>query len=335
MPRTDRPSVTDWLMDSDPAIRWQVMRDLLDLPEAAWGPERARVETEGWGARLLAAQDPDGQWAGGAFLPAGFSEAEWKAEGQPWTATCFTLQELRGLGLDPASASARRTAALVGQNARWDEGGQPYWEGEVEECINARTVADGVYFGVDVAPIVARLLGEVQPDGGWNCERCNGSTCSSFDTTINVLEGLLAFEKAIGATAATRAARRSGEEYLLERRLYRGRRTGAPADPDFLRLLHPNRWRHDILRGLEYFRDAALDAGTPPDPRLAEPVAILRSRQGPDGRWPLDWQMRGRAWLEPEAEPGEPSRWITLRALRVLRWWDAAMAASATPVDRP
>src|SRR5690606_16229109 len=156
------------------------MRDLADSPEAEWRAERARVETEGWGARLLSHQDADGQWAGGTFVPAGFDRREWQERGQPWTATCFSLTQLREFGLDPASDRARRTVELVGANARWDEGGQPYWEGEVEECINGRTVADGAYFGVDVALIVERLVGDRQADGGWNCERASGSTCSSF-----------------------------------------------------------------------------------------------------------------------------------------------------------
>ncbi len=222
----------------------------------------------------------------------------------------------------PALRAAQQTVARVGANARWEEGGQPYWEGEVEECINGRTVADGAYFGVDVAPIVARLLGERQPDGGWNCERANGSTRSSFHTTINVLEGLLEYEKATGGSPETREARRSGEAWLLDRRLFRRLSTGAPADERYLRFLHPNRWRHDILRALDYFRDAAAPTGAAPDPRLGEAVAELRRRQLPDGRWPLDWTLRGAVWFDVDDGPGQPSRWITLRALRVLRWCD-------------
>ncbi|MDE1146939.1 MAG: hypothetical protein PW843_09995 [Azospirillaceae bacterium] len=320
-PMSDDDAVVFWLMQGDPAIRWQVMRDLLDLPEAVWTPERAKVETEGWGARLLACQDADGQWAGGAFVPADFTPEDWRAEGQPWTATAFALSQLREFGLDPATPRAQRTVALVGANSRWDEGGQPYWQGEVEECINGRTVADGAYFGIDVSAIVDRLLGERQPDGGWNCERANGSTRSSFATTLNVLDGLLEYEKATGGTPASRAARASGEDYLLTRGLFRRLATGEAADPQFLDLLHPNRWRYDVLRALDHFRAAGLFAGTAPDPRLAEAVAHLRCRQGADGTWPLDWQIRGRVWFQMDEGPGRPSRWITLRALRVLKWW--------------
>ncbi|WP_292247098.1 squalene cyclase, partial [Mesorhizobium sp.] len=218
--------VIEWLLASDPSIRWQVMRDLQDAPEPAWMAERAKVESEGWGARLLACRDEDGQWAGGAFVPAGFTPEEWREHGQPWTATCFSLSQLREFGLDPASDRARRTVDLVGANSRWDEGGQPYWQGEVEECINGRTVADGAYFGIDVSAIVERLIGERLDDGGWNCERANGSLRSSFASTINVLEGLLEFERVTGGTDQSRQARRSGEEFLLERKLFRRLATG-------------------------------------------------------------------------------------------------------------
>ncbi|MCB1348170.1 MAG: hypothetical protein KDK11_05840 [Maritimibacter sp.] len=298
------------------------MRDLLDRPEDEWDAERRKVETEGWGAALLARQDPDGQWAGGAFVPADFDWSKWDLEGQPWTATSFVLTQLREFGLDPASASARRTVELIGRNAHWDHAGEPFWDGEVEECINGRALADGAYFGVDVSPILERLLADRQADGGWNCERANGSTCSSFATTINVLEGLLEYEKAAGGTPASKRARASGEEYLLKRHLYRRLTTGVPADDRFLQFLHPNRWRYDVLRTLDYFRAAGCHDGTAPDPRLRDAVEHVRLRQRHDGTWALDWRPPGRVWFEIDDAPGAPSKWLTLRALRVLRWWD-------------
>jgi hypothetical protein len=319
----DSGSATSWLLDSDPSIRWQAMRDLLDAPEAKWRAERAKVETEGWGARLLSYEDEDGQWAGGAFLPLGFTSQEWREEGQPWTATTFSLSQLREFGLDPASDSASLAVRLIGANSRWDEGGQPFWEGEVEECINGRAVADGAYFGVDVSPIVGRLVRERLDDGGWNCERANGSLRSSFASTINVLEGLLEFERATGGTPESREARKSGEEYLLERSLFRRLSTGEPADEQFLALLHPSRWRYHVLRALDYFRAAATFAGAAPDPRLAEAVAHVRGRRREDGTWPLDWSLPGRVWFDVDDGAGNPSRWVTLQATRVLRWWDA------------
>jgi hypothetical protein len=319
---TDSGAVIAWLLDSDPSIRWQVMWDLLDAPEPEWRAERAKVATEGWGARLLSYQDDDGQWAGGAFVPRDFDPREWQAVGQPWTATTFALSQLREFGLDPSSDRARRTVELIGANARWDEGGQPYWEGEVEECINGRTVADGAYFGVDVSAIVDRLAGERQGDGGWNCERINGSVRSSFASTINVLEGLLEYERATGGTPESQEARKSGEEYLLARNLFRRRSTGEPADERFLSFLHPNRWRYDVLRALDYFRSAAILTGAGPDPRLGEAIDHLRSRRLADGTWALDWSPPGRVWFEVDDGQGKPSRWVTLRAMRVLRWWE-------------
>ncbi|WP_081162913.1 squalene cyclase [Ensifer aridi] len=320
---TDSGSVIEWLLDSDPSIRWQVMRDLLEAPESEWRAERAKVETEGWGARLLSYQDEDGQWAGGAFLPADFDPREWAERGQPWTATTFSLSQLREFGLDPASDRARRSVELIGANSRWNEGGQPYWEGEVEECINGRTVADGAYFGIDVSPIVGRLVGERLEDGGWNCERINGSVRSSFASTINVLEGLLEYERATGGTAGSREARRSGEEFLLKRNLFRRLGAGEPADERFLCFLHPNRWHYDILRALDYFRFAAILTDTDPDPRLGEAIDHVRLRRLEDGTWPLDWSLPGRVWFEVDDGQGKPSRWVTLRAMRVLRWWDS------------
>lgn len=319
---THSDSVIDWLLDSDPSIRWQVMRDLMDAPEAEWRAERAKVEIEGWGARLLSCQDEDGQWAGGSFVPAGFDFSEWRERGQPWTATAFSLSQLREFGLDPSSDRARRTVELIGTNSRWDQGNQPFWEGETEECINGRTVADGAYFGVDVSPIVERLVGERQGDGGWNCERADGSVRSSFASTINVLEGLLQYEKASGGTTESRQARRSGEEYLLERRLFRRLTTNEPADERFLQFLHPNRWRYDILRALDYFRSSAMLSGADPDPRLQEAIDHLRARRLEDGTWPLDWRLPGRVWFDMDDGPGKPSRWVTLRAMRVLSWWE-------------
>jgi hypothetical protein len=317
-------SVIHWLLNSDPSIRWQVMRDLLDAPEVKWTAERARVEIVGWGARLLSYQDEDGQWAGGAFLPAGFDPREWAERGQPWTATTFSLSQLREFGLDPASDRAKRTVELIGFNSRWEEGGQPYWEGEVEECINGRTIADGAYFGVDVSSLAERLTGERLDDGGWNCERMRGSARSSFASTINVLEGLLEYERATGGTPQSREARKSGEEYLLKRNLFRRLSTGEPADERFLCFAHPNRWHYDVLRALDYFRSSATLTGGNPDPRLGEAVGHVRSRRLEDGKWPLDWSPAGRVWFEVDDGPGEPSRWITLRAMRVLGWWEGA-----------
>jgi hypothetical protein len=308
--------VLDWLLDADPALRWQVLRDLTDATPAEVAAERARVAAEGWGARLLALQGDDGQWAGGACFPADFRGDF--SQGQPWTSTLPTLTLLRDLGVDPGDPRVRRAVALVRENSRWEHDGQPFFEGEVEPCINGRTVAIGAYVGEDVDGIVDRLLGEQLDDGGWNCEAENGSVRSSFASTICVLEGLLEHERATGGSPESVAARRRGEEYLLERRLSRRLSTGEVADPDWLRFSFPTWWHYDVLRGLEHLRAA----GGAPDPRAAEAAELVRSKRGRDGTWPLENTHPGAVHVTMEAGDGRPSRWNTLRALRVLRWYD-------------
>jgi hypothetical protein len=239
------------------------------------------------------------------------------------------LQTLQLLGLDPSSAAARRAIALVAEHGRWEHDGQRYFEGEVEPCINGRTIETGAYFGVDVSALAERLAGERLADGGWNCEAENGSVRSSFHTTINVLEGRAELERAMAdgrhpsVAADVRAARRSGEEYLLERSLLRRRSTGEVVDPVFLELAFPYYWHYDVLRAVDHFRRV----GAPLDPRMAEAVEVVASKRQADGRWLLERVHPGRVHFDLEDGVGRPSRWITLRALRVLRWWEAAPVA--------
>jgi len=271
---------------TDPSIRWQALRDLADAPAEVVASERARVATEGWGARLLALQGDDGQWEGGALFPGGWWDrpagGHWtEHEGQPWIATEPTLTLLRVCGVDPSDERVRRAVEQVRDHCRWEHEGQAFFDGEVEPCINGKTVALGVYFGQDVEGIVARLVGEQLEDGGWNCEAERGSVRSSFDTTINVLEGLLAHERATGGSAGSVAARRRGEEYLLERKLFRRKSTGEVARPAWLRFSFATRWHYDVLRGLEYLRSASV----PPDERVAEAIDLIASKRDDDGRW--------------------------------------------------
>lgn len=311
-------SVTQWLLDSDPSIRWQTMRDLIGAPAEDVAAERARVATEGAGVQLLALQGADGSWASAAW-------------NRGWDSTMHVLSLLREMGLDPASDEARRAVGLVrdrvtwrgwdwdGMWRGWDWDGNPFFAGEVEPCINGQVAASGAYFGQDVQRIVDRLLVEQLPDGGWNCEATNGSTRSSFNTTICVLEALLEYELAGGNSADVTEARLRGQEYLLDRRLLRRRTTGEVVDPAWTRFSFPTWWHYDVLRGLEYLRRA----GATPDERVAEAIDLVESKRDGDGRWPLENQHPGTMAVEVDEGEGRPSRWNTLRALRVLDWYSA------------
>jgi hypothetical protein len=311
-----RLDVLHWLLDSDPAIRWQVLRDLTDASPEEFHAERERVAKHGWGGRLLALQGTDGQWAGGTYWPAYDDDPD----NQPWTATTYSLLLLRDFGLNPSSLEARQAIALVRASCRWEEGNQLFFDGEVEPCINGMTVALGAYFGENVDAVVERLTRERLADGGWNCEAERGSTRSSFHTTICVLEGLLEHERSTGGSGESREARHRAEEYLLDRRLLRRESTGELINRDWLRFSYPTRWFYDVLRGLDYFRAA----GGAPDKRLEEAVEVLRSKEQPDGKWLLENTHPGKVHFPLEDGDGQPSRWNTLRALRVLRWYEGS-----------
>jgi hypothetical protein len=302
-------NVREWLLDSDPSIRWQVLQDLADTPADAVAAERSRVAAEGWGARLLGLQGEGGDWSGGTYS-------------QSWTSTTYTLLLLRHLGLDPVSPQARTAVGRIRDHVAWTEwDGLPFFSGEVETCINGMILALNAYFGVlgtGSDRLVNRLLGEQLDDGGWNCLAPEESRRSSFNTTISVLEGLLELERSAGPDAAVSAARARGAEYLLERRLFRRLSTGEVVKSNWLLFSFPPRWHYDVLRGLEYLRSA----GVEPDERCSEAIQLLLKKRSADGRWPLENPHAGEDHFEMEPGPGEPSRWNTLRALRVLRWYD-------------
>ncbi|MGB8804953.1 MAG: hypothetical protein WCC93_08510 [Chthoniobacterales bacterium] len=303
--------VVEWLLDSDPSIRWQVMRDLTGARTAIVAAERARVAAEGWGALLLDQQQPDGQWGDGVATPF-------------WWSNLYTLVFLRDLGLDRTSPRVRSAIDRVRDNITWGPGfgDSPFFEGEVEPCINGRVVALGAYFGERRDRLVDRLLSEQLGDGGWNCEAGRGSVRSSFHTTICVLEGLLAFEQAFGATPSVTDARKHAQEYLLDRRLLRRLSTGEvikdrKTDQPWTQFAFPPLWHYDVLRALDYLRAARV----PPDARVEEAVAIVRERRQDDGRWLLDVRHENTVHEELAGPVGAPNRWITLRALRVLDWY--------------
>ncbi len=318
MTPADSARVNRWLLDSDPAIRWQALRDLIGAPADEVAAERARVATEGWGARLLALQGGDGRWG----------DAAWN---HGWNSTMHVLLLLRDMGLDPASDPARRAVGLVRDRVTWQGcgpqecDGNAFFEGEVEPCINGQVGAVGAYFGQDIWGIVARLLAEQLSDGGWNCEAANGSTRSSFNTTICVLEALLESERAVGGSPEVTEARLRGQQYLLDRHLFRRQSTGEviardrKSDAVWTRFAFPTWWHYDVLRGLEYLRSA----GVTPDERVAEAIELVASKRDDDGRWSLETRYPGVMPVEIDEGEGQPSRWNTLRALRVLDWYSA------------
>jgi len=295
----------DWLLDSDPAIRWQAMRDLMGAPPAVVAAERARVPREGLGAEILARQGSDGSWH--------------RPDTPDWLPTLFTLQLLRATGIDRDDSAVDAAVRRLEAGFRWDEsfGKKPFFEGEVEPCINGGALALGAYFGRPTESLARRLVGEQLEDGGWNCDAPK-SARASFHTTICVMEGLLEYERAAGAAPDITAARRRGEQYLLERDLFRRRSTGAVANPEFLELAFPPRYHYDVLRGLDYFRAA----GARPDARMGDGVRLVESRRRADGRWPLERAYEETLDFPVGESVGEPSRWNTLRALRVLDWYE-------------
>ena len=301
------PTPLDWLLDGDPSVAWQAQRDVAG--DGKWSETRVRVATEGWGGRLLALQDPDGRWAGGLYTP-------------KWTSTTYTLLQLHRLGLEPGNAQAIAGVRRLLDDATWVEGGVSYWSTRpfAERCVNGMILSLASYFDV-VDPrldgLAAMLNASRVEDGGWNCDDYRGHTQhSSFNTTISVLEGLHLWRCRTGSSEADDAIA-SGQEVLLRHRLFRSHRTGEVIDDAWTRFAFPPRWHYDVLRGLEHLREA----GVVPDPRAEEAIEVVRRRRRPDGRWPIGPRYTGVEHFRMEAGRN-PGRWNTLRALRVLRWWE-------------
>lgn len=313
--------LVQWLLDADPALQWQIERDLLGEADAIWQASRARTASEGYGRELLSRQGSDGLWDGGAFFPAGW---QWDSdEPQPWTATTWALNDLRTWGV-PASALGD-TAARLAAHTRWEYDDLPYWGGEVDVCINAFTLSNGLWLDADVDGLVDWFLAHQQADDGWNCEWVDGSKRGSFHSTLNALIALLDYRVATGDAARVAEARRRGEEYLLSRDLYKRLSTGRPFGEHWNSLAHPRRAYYNVLAAADYFRAATIADGTEPDARLGETIAEIRRQQQPDGRWLQGHRLAGKVWFHQDAPTGEPSRWVTLHALRVLDWWDCAI----------
>jgi hypothetical protein len=307
-----------WLLRGDAAIRWQTMRDLAGAPEEAVRREQQRVAREGWGARLLTLQDPDGRWGRGIYSP-------------KWISTTYTMVLLRGFGLPAGHPQAMRACEVLLDAGFWQDGGINYWRRRhkrSETCVSSMILAVACWFQVEdsrVDRLAEYVAGEQMRDGGWNCLATPGygkAIHGSFHTTISALEALLEYERFRPARGpAMREAQARGREFLLRHRLFRSHRTGKVVKTEMTRFAYPPRWHYDVLRGLDYFRDA----GASMDARLEEGLQLLKKRRGPDGRWRLQNEYPGRVFFHME-RAGEPSRWNTLRALRVLQWSDPSLA---------
>jgi len=297
----------DWLLSGDPSVAWQAQRDLVGDP--GWRETRARVASEGWGRRLLDVQDPDGKWDGGLYTP-------------KWTSTNYTLLQLRRLGLEPSNLQAIAGVRRLLDDATWIEGGVSYWTTRqfAERCVNGMVLSVAAYFDVvdaRLAGLAAMLIGSRVRDGGWNCNDYRGDRDhSSFNTTISVLEALHLWRLRTGSTEADEAIS-TGQEVLLRHRLFRSHRSGDVINDSWTKFAFPPRWHYDILRGLEHLRDA----GVAPDPRAQEAVDVVRRRRRSDGRWPIGPRYTGVEHFRMETGR-KPGRWNTLRALRVLGWWE-------------
>jgi hypothetical protein len=307
--------VTRWLLDGDAAIRWQVLRDVVGAAESRVERERQKVAREGWGARLLAEQDAAGTWAGGQSSDGGLYSPK-------WISTTYTMLLLRDFGLPAANRQAAKACRLLLDEGLQRDGGINYgWWGVSETCVTGMVLSILSAFEYDddrLDTVADYLLEQQMPDGGWNCRRRMGATHASVHTTILALEGLRQYELfRRRKLAAVRAAQRRGREFLLVHRLFRSHRTGAIIKPIFLRFSNPPRWHYDILRALDYFHEV----NAPRDPRLADAIDIVHKTRCEDGCWTLQNTYRGKTYFELE-RLGAPSRWNTLRALRVLKWWE-------------
>lgn len=303
-------SIIQWLMEGDPAVRWQVQRDLLDADPKTYQAERDRTADEGWAAQFLSLQDPGGTWGEGWYGP-------------KWISTNYTLLTLRYLGLPSEHPQALRGCEILLENGyRAIDGGMNFvksMEGS-ETCISGMGLSLLAYFRYQderVHHIAEHLISEQMSDGGWNCESWRGATHSSFHTTISVLEGLHEYEKAYPENAGPlRAAQAKAREFLLIHRLYRSHRTGEIVNDKMTRFHFPPRWFYDVMRALDYFQAVSADR----DPRLEDAIALLNKKRRKDGLWPHYRGHSGRTFFEME-KAGGPGRMNTLRALRVLRWY--------------
>ena len=307
-----KDKIISWLLEGDSSIRWQVQRDLLNSSPTQYEAERKKIAKEGWGARLLALQDSSGTWGGGLYSP-------------KWTSTTYTMLTLRLLGLPPNNPQAKRACKLFLDKGFYTDGGINFFSRAIwkhsETCVTSMILTMLAYFHYPderIHDVAAYVISQQMPDGGWNCESYKGATHSSFHTTISALEGLYEYECLFPEKKrAISKIRAFGHEFLLAHRLYKSHRTGKVFDAKMTTMPFPPRWRYDFIRALDYFRAC----GALRDERMSDAIALLQKKQKNDGYWLMNNGMSGMKYFDLEAA-GQPSRWNTLRALRVLNWWN-------------
>jgi len=298
----------NWLLEGDPAIRWQTFRDLLDAKPETVRNERQKIAAQGWGAQLLTLQQDSGMWGGGLYSP-------------KWISTTYTMLLLRRLGLEPKHSQALKACALLLDRGFYRDGGINYFKvlDHSETCVTGMVLSILAYFQFDdlrINSMVEHLLDQRMPDGGWNCESYNGAVHSSFHTTISVLEGLFEYQGLSGLyETEIISAVNCAVDFLLRHRLFKSDKTGKIVNPNMTRFSFPPRWYYDVLRALDYFQASS----QPYDPRLFDALELVHKKRQKDGVWRLQNRHPGRTFFEME-QPGKSSRWNTLRALRILKW---------------
>lgn len=310
--RKSEDARVSWLMEGDPSIRYQTLRDLLDAPGEETGRERSRILKQGWGGRLMELQEENGGWAGALYSP-------------KWTSSFYTLLLLKRLGAPPDPRLSKTCGLLLDSGFYEQDGGINYWKTwkQGECCVTGMLLSMLCHFGFEderMHAMAGYLLKQQMEDRGWNCERCRGARHSSFHTTISVLEGLREYEKAFpGGTPAreVREKQKEGTEFLLQHHLYRSSTTGGVFDPKMTRLAFPPRWHYDIIRCLDYLQERK----APKDERMADAVRLVEEKQTPEGFWKQELKHPGRVHFDLEKN-GQPGRWNTLRAMRIIRWWE-------------
>ncbi len=299
--------IIEWLLEGDISIQYQTCRDLLGSDKKKF---QNRIAIEGWGLKFLSKQHSNGHWGDGFYQP-------------KWISTHYSFFDLRNLNLPTNNEVVKKTIELVLQNDKAEDGGICLGPSTIQRsdvCVNGMFLNYASYFmtsEIKLHSIIDSILDEIMPDGGFNCRTTrSGARHSSLHSTISVLEGFTEFQKA-GYNYRKKEisdAIKTGIEFILVHRLFLSDRTGQIIDKNFLRLTYPCRWRYDILRAMDYFQYAEVEW----DDRMTEAITYLNKKQNKDGTWNMQAAHPGQIHFIME-KAGKPSRWNTLRMLRIKK----------------